>query len=132
MPDLIVQRSNPRTPLTAAEVAAIRPPAEGRMVVRDPGCRGLALRVTARDVRTWSLEVKVDGRQRQFTIGDAAAMSLAEARKRAGAMRGKVLDGLDPVEEKRERRRQAQLRKAGAADSATIKSLLDSFERLKA
>lgn len=132
MPDLVVPRANPRTPLTAAEVAAIKPPAEGRAVIRDPGCRGLTLRVHPSGVRTWSLEVKVDGRQRRFTVGDGAALSLADARKKAGAMRARVLEGFDPVEEKRERRRQVQLRKAGAADTATIKTLLDSFERLKA
>jgi integrase len=130
--DLRVQRANPRAPLTAAEVAAIRPIPGARRVVRDPGCRGLALRVGESGSRTWSLEVKVDGRQRRFTVGNAAALSLADARRRAGALRDSVLNGHDPVEAKRERRRQVQLRRGGGADGGTITTLLDSFERLKA
>jgi integrase len=133
MPDITLARSNPRTPLTAVEVARLKPPPEGRLVVRDPGCRGLALRITSTNVRTWSLEVKVDGRQRRFSIGDAASMTLAEARKKAAGLRVRVLEeGADPVEERRERRRQVRLRRAGAADTGTITGLLDSFERLKA
>jgi hypothetical protein len=64
-----------KAPLTALEVNRLKPPAAGRLNVRDPGCRGLVLRITASGVKTWSLSVKIDGRQRRFTIGDAATMS---------------------------------------------------------
>ena len=81
MADITIRRSNSRAPLTHAEVMAIKPPAEGRLVVRDPSCRGLTLRVTSTDVRTWSLEIKVHGRQRRFSVGDAKALGIGEARK---------------------------------------------------
>lgn len=133
MPDKTLKRSNPKAPLTAAEVAAIRPPSEGRTVVRDPGSRGLTLRVTSSGVRTWSLEVKVGGRQRRFSIGNGSTVSLSEARKAAGALRARVLDaGADPVEERRELQRTARQRRAGAGSAGTLSELLDSFERLKA
>lgn len=133
MPDVTVTRSNPKAPLTAAEVGAIKPPTEGRLVLRDPSCRGLTFRITSSGARTWSLEVKADGRQRRFSVGDAAALTLSEARKKATALRASVLDhGADPVAERKAQRRLAHQRRAGAADAGTVSSLLDSFERLKA
>jgi hypothetical protein len=82
--------------------------------------------------RTWSLEVKVVGRQRRFTIGHYPAVTLGEARRKAGKLRAEVLEGRDPVEEKREERRIIDLRRRGAGDSSTVRKLLDSFERLTA
>src|SRR3954454_2340030 len=136
--ETVAKRSNPLAPLTDAEIRTLAPPAEGRLVVRDPACRGLELRLTAPSsrnpagARTWSLEVKVAGRQRRFTIGPYPDIGLAEARKRAGRLRAEAREGRDPVEEKREARRAARMRRAGAADSATVRGLLDSFERLAA
>ncbi len=133
MADRTIARTNPKAPLTAAEVAAIKSPTEGRLVVRDPGCRGLTLRITAGGIRTWSLEVKAEGRQRRFSVGDASKMTLADARKKASALRVSVLEqGVDPVADRKERLRQARQRRAGAADAGSLKTLLDSFERLKA
>ena len=127
------RRGNPSAPLTVAEVNALKPPPSGRVVVRDPACRGLTLRVSAHGRKTWSLETKVDGQFRRFTLGELSAMSLAEARRAADALRGTAQQGgRDPVAEKRERRRQERLRRAGAADAATVRTLLDSFEKLKA
>src|SRR4051794_13581570 len=81
---------------------------------------------------TWSLEVKVAGRQRRFTIGSYPDVGLGEARKRAGRLRAEVLEGRDPVEERREARRLTRMRRAGSADAATVRTLLDTFERLAA
>jgi len=112
---------------------AIKPPAEGRLVVRDPTCRGLTLRVTSTDVRTWSLEIKVHGRQRRFSVGNAKALGIGEARKRASVLRLKVIEeGHDPVASRREKRRDATAKHSGAAAISDVHSLLDSFERLKA
>jgi integrase len=139
VPDVTIVRSKPKEPLTAAEVKAIKTPTEGRLVVRDPGCTGLALRVTSAGVRTWSLEIKAEGRQRRFTVGDAKVVGLAEARKIAGRLRDQVEAGNDPVVERRkkavqaeEARREAKLRKALGGSGDTVRGLLDLFERLKA
>jgi integrase len=108
------------------------------LAVRDPACRGLELRITAPSSRnpaggrTWSLEVKVAGRQRRFTIGSYPAVTLGEARRKAGKLRAEVLEGRDPVEEMREARRIVRLRRGGAGDNSTVRTLLDSFERLAA
>src|SRR3954454_433330 len=134
--ETVAKRSNPLAPLTDAEIRTLAPPAEGRLVVRDPACRGLELRLTAPSsrnpagTRTWSLEVKVAGRQRRFTIGPYPDVGLAEARRRAGKLRAEALEGRDPVEERREARRGAALKRGGAADATTVHALLDTFERL--
>lgn len=138
MAETVAKRANPLAPLTDPEIRALAPPAEGRLALRDPACRGLELRRAAPSsrnpagTRTWSLEVKVAGRQRRFTIGRYPEVGLAEARRRAGRLRADALDGRDPVEEGREARRAARLRRAGAADTTTVRVLLDSFERLAA
>src|SRR3954454_14254719 len=138
MAETVAKRANPLAPLADAEIRGLAPPAEGRLVVRDPACRGLELRLTAPSsrnlggTRTWSLEVKVAGRQRRFTIGPYPDVGLAEARRRAGKLRAEALEGRDPVEEKREARRDAALKRGGAADDGTVQTLLDSFDRLAA
>src|SRR5690348_9248521 len=64
MPEMVAKRSNPLAPLTEAEIRTTRAPAEGRLVLRDPVCRGLELRISAPSARypdgtrSWSLEVR--------------------------------------------------------------------------
>lgn len=107
MAEVLAKRTNPHAALTDAEIRGLALPAERRLVLRDPACRGLELRVAAASARnpggarTWSLEVKVAGRQRRFTIGSYPDVGLGEARKRAGRLRAEVLEGRDPVEERR-------------------------------
>src|SRR4051794_33039914 len=136
MAEVLAKRTNPHAALTDAEIRGLALPAERRLVLRDPACRGLELRVAAASARnpggarTWSLEVKGAGRQRRFTIGSYPDVGLGEARKRAGRLRAEVLEGRDPVEERREARRLTRMRRAGSADTTTLRTLLDTFERL--
>src|SRR3954447_25381594 len=138
MAEVVAKRSNLSAALTDTEIRALAAPAEGRLVLRDPACRGLELRIAAPSsrnpagARTWSLEVKVAGRQRRFTIGSYPEIGLGEARKRAGRLRAEAVEGRDLVEEKREARRGAALRRGGAGDAGTLRGLLDAFERLAA
>jgi integrase len=128
----------PKT-LTDAALKAIKPPAQGRLVVRDPTVTGLVLRVSPPSERhpagrrAWSLEVKApDGRQLRITLGAYPEIGLAEARRRAGRMRADVRDGADPTAAKRARRATEAAKRKGVAGAATLRELLDSFERLKA
>lgn len=125
--------------LTDAMLKAIKPRAEGRLVVRDPAATGLVLRISPPGERhpagrrAWSLEVKApDGRQLRVTLGAYPEISLAEARRLAGRTRADVLDGADPTAAKRARRATETAKRRGAAGAATLRELLDSFERLKA
>ena len=74
-------------------------PAEGRQVLTDG--RGLQLRITSSDKRTWSLQYRVNGRMLKTTIGAWPAVSVSEARKLADGLRNKLAKGIDPQEEKK-------------------------------
>ncbi len=127
----------PKT-LTDAALKAIKPPAEGRLAVRDPTATGLVLRISPPSARhpagrrAWSLEVKgPNGRQLRVTLGAYPEVGLAEARRRAGRVRADVLGGADPTAAKRAQRAAEAAKRKGAAGAGTLCELLDSFERLK-
>ena len=63
---------------------------------------GLALLVKATGTRSWVLKVQVEGKRREFGLGSAKAVSLAEAREKADAVRRQYRAGLDPVAEKQQ------------------------------
>ena len=87
--------------LTARRLETLSPPTEGRIELTDAVARGLVFRLTAAGSASWSLSIKVQGRQRRFPIGEYPAMSLAEARDVAGRMRADVRGGADPIAERR-------------------------------
>lgn len=62
---------------------------------------GLALLVKATGTQSWVLKAQVDGKRREFGLGSAKAVSLAEAREKADAVRRQFRAGLDPRAEKR-------------------------------
>lgn len=63
--------------------------------------RGLCLLVKDTGARTWVLRMQKDGRRRDYGLGPAADMSLADARDAAAALRRQVRMGADPVAERR-------------------------------
>lgn len=62
---------------------------------------GLALLVKATGSRSWVLKAQVAGKRREFGLGSAKAVSLAEARENADAVRRQFRSGIDPVAVKR-------------------------------
>ena len=81
--------------LTAAKIKAIR--GKGRYGDGD----GLYLSVSATGTKSWVMRVVVGGRRRDIGLGGYPAVSLAKARERAAANRSAIVDGRDPVAEKR-------------------------------
>ena len=67
--------------------------------------RGLALSVLPSGRKSWKFIYNHRGRTRWYTIGDADAFGLEDARKRARKLRVQVDDGKDPQGEKREEAR---------------------------
>lgn len=63
---------------------------------------GLALLVKATGSRSWVLKAQVGGKRREFGLGSAKAVSLAEARENADAVRRQFRSGIDPVAVKRQ------------------------------
>jgi len=84
--------------LTALKVRNAKP---GRHV----DGRGLCLLVKPSGARTWLLRMQKDGRRRDYGLGSALDVSLAEARDAAAALRRQVREGADPIAERRKERK---------------------------
>jgi len=84
--------------LTAVQVRNLKEPG------RYSDGQGLMLVVTTDGSRKWVLRVQADGRRRDFGLGAAAQVTLAEARDAAATIRKQVKAGQDPRAERRRAR----------------------------
>jgi integrase len=73
-------------------------------LVWDEGTKGLALSLRPNGTKTWKFIYAFRGRSRWYTIGDATALGLADAHKRARALRVQVDDDKDPQAERKAER----------------------------
>ena len=94
----------PTKKLTDLFVEKVKPPARGRVEYFDAVFGGLALRVTDRGHKSWSLFYRMGGRLRRFTIGNCPPIKPAQARREAGDALERVRQGIDPAVEKKVRR----------------------------
>lgn len=90
----IVQRS----------IAKLSAPKEGNRITWDSEIPGFGVRVTAAGAISFVLDYWIHGRHRRYTIGRFPELTTAAAREKALQLRGRILDGFDPLEE-RERQR---------------------------
>lgn len=67
--------------------------------------RGLCLVVKPSGSRTWVLRMQLNGQRRDYGLGSAYDVSLADARTAAAELRRRVRDGFDPVVERQKARR---------------------------
>lgn len=111
----------PTRKLTDLFVERAGPPARGRAEYFDASFPGLALRVTDRGVKSWSVFYRLRGRLRRFTIGNYPALKPADARRAAQAALDRVRSGIDPAEEKRARREQR------APETDTFAAVLEDY-----
>jgi integrase len=93
--------------LTAAAVARAKAPSSGQTDYFDMAYPGLALRVTAKGVKSWTYHARVRGKLKRATLGRYPDLTLAEARKQAGETAEMMHRGDDPTEAKRKARRAA-------------------------
>jgi integrase len=95
-------------------------PEHGNTVTFDDTVKGFGARVTAAGTRAFVLKYrrKVDGRQRQFTIGSYPDWPVAAAREEAKRLKREVDGGADPVGEQEESRA-----------APTVAHLCERFER---
>ncbi len=91
----------PKMKLTAAAIERLKSPAEGQVDYFDAAFPGLALRVTAKGVKSWTYFGRVDGKQRRVTLGRWPTLSLAKAREKAGEEADALREGVDPTARKR-------------------------------
>src|SRR5215831_1118740 len=94
--------------LTAVEVRGIT----GKGMYHDGG--GLYLQVSGAGAKSWIYRFMLDSRPREMGLGPVNVISLAEARRRAAEYRRMRLDGIDPIEARREKQGQRRLDAAKA------------------
>ncbi|WP_207458630.1 site-specific integrase [Azospirillum sp. SYSU D00513] len=79
--------------LTAVQVRTLKEP--GRYGDGD----GLALVIAGDGSRKWVLRIQHEGKRRDFGLGSASGVSLAEAREAADTFRKQVRNGIDPTKQ---------------------------------
>jgi hypothetical protein len=107
-------------PLTAAAVAKLAAP--GRYAVGD----GAYLQVSKWGTKSWVFRYSLGVKARHMGLGPYPLRSLAEAREKARNARKSLLDGVDPLQARREKRAQFRL---AAAKGMTFR---DCAERMMA
>jgi integrase len=109
--------------LTEKAVANAKLPA-GKVQVDlwDASLPGFGLRVGRSGVKSWNIIFRLDGKQKRHVFGSYPAMTLKDARKRAGELRDMVDGGKDPGEE---RKRQRQEEADARAD--TVKAVVQRY-----
>jgi len=87
---------------TQALIAKVAPPVESKRyeIHYDSEVRGLGLRVTKNNARSWIFNYRVHGIERRLTIGAAADWPLKLARDEARRLRRLVDQGRDPMAER--------------------------------
>lgn len=110
-------------PLTAVAVAKLTKP--GRYAIGD----GAYLQIADGGTRAWVFRYQRDGKARHMGLGPANLVTLSEARERAREARKALLDGVDPLQAKREKRAQARLAAAkGMTWKASAERMISSHE----
>ena len=107
----------------------LKPPASGRLEIRDAEVVGLVLRVTANGAMTWSVRTRTkDGKQTRPKLGTYPGMGLAAARKAARLAIGGIVAGADPVEDKRKAREARRARLAEATVAERLREWRETHE----
>jgi integrase len=96
--------ANRKTALKLAKrvIDATPCPTMGQVFLRDKDIPGFGMRLT-RSGKTFVLEKRVQGRMRRMTIGAYGPLTLEQAREKALALIGEIIEGHDPAERRQER-----------------------------
>lgn len=86
----------------------------------DDKVTGLGIRITNNSALSFILDYVVNGRRRRYTIGRYPALSTTAARDMATELKGKVIRGEDPLEDRR-----------AACDAPTLKEFSSEFLKAK-
>lgn len=110
--------------LTKSFVDSIPLTEKGQAFYRDPEMRGFALRVGTNS-KTYIAESKVNGKAVRITIGKHGIFTSEQARVEARKILGTMARGINPVDEKRDRRAR------GVSLQQVLEDFLDARKALK-
>jgi integrase len=85
---------------------------------------GLYLQVSDFKTKAWVFRYMMAGRARKMGLGDFELVSLKDARKKRDAAYGLVVDGVDPIEERKTRKAEQA---AESAKTLTFKECAESY-----
>jgi hypothetical protein len=88
--------------LTKSAVESLPAPARGYSLHWDGELKGFGMRVTARGVKTFILQRRVNGKERRITIGRLGPLTAEQARREATKLLGAIATGRDPVAERKQ------------------------------
>lgn len=109
-------------PLTALQIARLKPHPTKTIELVDGAVPGLRLRVSPSGGRSWSLAMRANGVMRRFEVGNG--LGLARAREKAEDLRREIRDGADPTAA----RRAARLKALSAVEGiGTFGSVIDAY-----
>jgi integrase len=91
------------TTLTPRSISRLQPQPTA-FYVSDAGLSGLQLRIAPDGSKSWSLRYRIGRQRRRLTLGTAAVLGLADARRLAKDELKKVAAGTDPAQEKQDTR----------------------------
>jgi integrase len=88
------------TRLTDKFIRSLKAPAKGNVRHTDSEVPGLAVRVTAAGRKAFTLDYRLHGRNRRYTVASWPEYNATAARLKAIELRKQIGDGIDPLEEK--------------------------------
>jgi integrase len=88
--------------LTKTAVERLGAPAKGYALHWDGKLKGFGVRVTARGIKTFILQRRVNGKDRRITIGRLGPLTAEQARREATKLLGAIATGRDPVSERKQ------------------------------
>jgi len=97
------------TRVTQKMISKLIPPPSGNQIEYDTEIPGFGVRITAAGVIGFILNYRIHGRERRYTIGRYPELTATAARERALQLRGRILQGHDPLEEREQARSEPTL-----------------------
>jgi integrase len=118
--------------LTDAEIRKAKPD-RGKFVKRLLDGDGLYLQVTKAKEgvnRNWIFRYEMDGERHDYGIGALHRVSLAEARRRRTDLRLAILDGIDPLQERNQARKERLAAKAKEQKARTFEQCTAAYHKV--
>src|SRR5262245_2687400 len=98
-----MSRTQNRKSISELVLRSLKPKPQ-KYLTWDSKVRGLVIEVQPTGRRTWKFIYGYRGRSRWFTIGDADAISITDARVKAGQLIGEVANDRDPQSARKQQR----------------------------
>lgn len=111
-------------PLSAATLTKFKPDPVKVLELVDGAVPGLRVRITPAGTRSWSLNIRAQGKMRRFDVGQG--LGLSDARLKAEDLRRRIKEGADPTAEKRTSRHRTNLASQGIG---TFGAMVETYFR---